>query len=351
MTASERSIFGLAKQTAKGTPNVTDNLFKYMLFTEGVASPQSIVVPLDQEIGGGAMLRSVIKAGVTSLAQLAFIPRPEAIGHLLMGALGAQEAPVQTPPSTGTAYLHEFHLPTDQFSAPYYTIRASPGGLFGEQFQDMRVAALGFNWKAADFVRGSVGMLGGLPKPSISMASWAVDTYLDKGPQFLATLGSVELPAATAVKCLRGSITFGLDIPMDEQWIVGSYSPDDFSINSRAAVISLLLKIEDETLYKKLMYDPASGAAWAAEVYKEGNITLSFDSDVDADPGGTPYSLTFKGNGQSTQANANIVWTVSPISLRAGRQVTAVVTGTFIASPTADTPITVELMNQKSTTY
>jgi hypothetical protein len=346
MTASEKSIWGLAKQTAKGTPNVTDANFSYMLFTEGVASPQNLNLPLDQEIGGGAMLRSVIKAGVTSLSQLTFIPRPDIIGHMLFGALGASVAPVSNP---GGSKKHVFNQATDQFSAPYFTVRSSPGGLFGEQFQDMRVAALGFNWKAADYLRGTLGMIGGLPKPSINMATWAPATYLDDGPQFLATLGTVEIPAATAVKCLRGSFTIGLDIPMDEQWIVGSYYPDDFAINSRAAVVSLLLKIEDETLYKKMMYDPASGTSWLADVMKEGDITLSFASDVDA---GTaePYLLQFKGNGQSG-ADANITWTISPIGLRAGRQVTAVVTGTFLASPTADESITVELTNTHATQY
>jgi len=351
MTASERSIFGLAKQTAKGTPNVTDNLFKYMLFTEGVASPQNLNLPLDQEIGGGAMLRSVIKAGVTSLAQLTFIPRPTIIGSLLLGVLGGEGTPVQIPPTTGTAYKHSFKQATDQFSAPYFTVRSSPGGIWGETYQDMRVAALGFNWKAADYLRATVGLVGGLPTPSVPMTLWAPDTYLDKGPQFLATLGTVEIPEATAVKCLRGSFTIGLDIPMDEQWIVGSYFPDDFAINSRAAVCSLLLKIESEALYKKMMYDPASGSAWLASLMHEGNFHMQFLSDRNAeDTVPTPFSIQFKGNGLST-TDANVVWTISPIGLRAGKQVTAVVTGTFLASPTIDEAITVELINNQVAVY
>ena len=180
--------------------------------------------------------------------------------------------------------------------------------------------------------------------------TWNPSTYLDGGPQFLATLGTVEIPEATAVKCLRGSFTIGLDIPMDEQWIVGSYFPDDFAINSRAAVISLLLKIESETLYNKMMYDPAAGLAWTAEVMKEGNIHLSFLSDMDA---GTdePYSLQFKGNTQS-DATANIAWTVSPLGLRAGKQVTCVATGTFLANTAVGAEaITVELVNAQAAAY
>jgi len=348
MTASEKSIWGLAKQAGKGTPNVTDAEFSYMLFTEGVASPQNLNLPLDQEIGGGAMLRSVIKAGVTSLSQLTFIPRPTIIGKFLHGVLGKAAVGTAQP---GGSYKHTFTQDTDQFSAPFFTIRSSPGGIWGEQFQDMRVAALGFNWKAADYLRATVGFVGGLPTPNVSMTAWAPATYLDGGPQFLATLGTVEIPEATAVKCLRGSITIGLDIPMDEQWIVGSYSPDDFAINSRAAVVSLLLKIDAASLYNKMMYDPAAGNAWLAELMHEGNIHLSFLSDHDA---GTdePYSIQFKGNTHS-DADANIAWTISPIGLRAGRQVTAVVTGTFLASSAspAHEPITVELVNKLATAY
>ena len=347
MTASERSVFGLAKQSGKGSPNTTDAEFSYMLFTEGVASPQNLNLPLDQEIGGGAMLRNVIKAGVTSLAQLTFIPRPTILGKFLLGVLGCENTPSA---NGGGSYIHSFVQQDDQFYAPYFTVRSSPGGIWGETFQDMRVAALGFNWKAADYVRATLGMIGGLPTPSVAMTTWAPATYLDDGPQFIATLGTVEIPESTAVKCLRGSVTIGLDIPMDEQWITGSYYPDDFAINSRAAVISLLLKIESETLYKKMAYDPSSGGSWLADVMREGNIHLAFDSDVDA---GTsePYRLQFKGNTHS-DADANIVWTVSPIGLRAGKQVTAVVTGTFLANPAAGhEAITVELTNAQSSTY
>jgi hypothetical protein len=37
--------------------------------------------------------------------------------------------------------------------------------------------------------------------------------------------------------------------------------------------------------------------------------------------------------------------------MRAGRQIVMNVTGTFLASPTADEPITVRLINQKTTQY
>jgi Phage tail tube protein len=347
MTASESSYVGLAKQTGKGTPNVTDNAFKYLLFTEGGISPANVVVPLDMEVGGGAMQRSLAKMGVMSQGAFQIIPRPTVLGDFLLGALGQAAAPVQQ--DTTTAYLHAFTLPANQFSAPYFTVRSNPGGLWGEQFQDLRLSALVLNWKAADYVRGTVAFMGGLPTPNVSTGSWSPAAKVDGGPQFIAPLGDVELPLATDVKVLQGSVAMGMIMPMDEQWITGSYSPDDFEINQRSFVISLLLKISDAALYNKIQYDPANGAAWTANIFKAGSFKLEMVSDAQA---GTtyPYKLAIEGNGE-TGDTANVAWSAAPIALRAGRQITMAVTGTFLADPTAGAPITVSLTNAQSTQY
>jgi hypothetical protein len=293
------------------------------------------------------MLRSLVKVGVTSGGVFTFIPRPESIGHFLLGALGNVGAATQI--DTSAAYSHAFDLGTDQFAAPYFTIRSSPGGLWGETFQDSRVAALGLNWKAADYVRASVALLGGTPTPNVSTAAWTAASLVDSGPQLLAPLGVVELPTGTSAKVLSGSFAAGMDIPLDEQWITGSYEPDDFDINQRSFTLTLAVKLTDGSLYEKIMYDPAAGGAWAASVFKEANINLQFVSDQEADTG-YPYSILVEANG-STGAAANVAWSATPIRLRAGTQVTMAVTGTFLADPAAGQPITVTLTNQRTTDY
>ena len=345
MTASERSYVGLAKQTAKGTPNTTDASFVYFLFSEGSVGPQNLVIPLDQEVGGGAMLRSVIKAGVSSMGAFTIIPRPHSLGHFLLGALGEAATPTGGPPD----YTHVFSMPADQFSAPYWTIRSAPGNIWGETFQDCRIASLNLSWRAADYLRGAVTFVGGLPTPNVSMASWSCATYVDKGPQFIAPLSDIELPTATNAKVLSGAIMMGMQIPMDEQWITGSYSPDDFDINQRAFSVTLALKVTDATLYNKMSYDPANGAAWVADMFKEADIKLYFASDQLADTG-TPFSLNIAANGESG-ADANLYWSATPIALRAGRQVTMAVTGIFTASAVVAEPITVTLVNTESAQY
>jgi hypothetical protein len=345
MTAALGSFMGFAKQTAKGTPNVTDASFQYLLFTQGVIAPQNVVVPLDTEIGGGALLRDVKKVGVTSGGAVEFIPRPATLGTILMGILGKDSIGVVAD----TTYTHTFTLPTDQFSTPYYTLRSAPGNMWGEQFQDCRFSGLSLQWKAAGFLRGQLGIVGGLPG-KVATTTWTPMTYLDGGPQFLTPIATVELPTATPVKCLSGSFSAGVSIPLDEQWMVGSYSPDAMDITARQFSINLVLKIIDATLYSKVMYDPAGGSAWLAGLMREGNFSLKFLSDILAGVT-TPYSLDIDGNG-STGALANVIWSAAPIGLRAGGQVIMSLTGIFVADPNiAAIPISIALCNKAAVAY
>jgi len=443
MTAAEKSFIGLAKQDEKGTPNTTDAEFNYLLFRAGGVAPQNIVLPLDAEVGGGAMLRDMVKVGVTSGGALDIIPRPDTLGHFLLGAMGdietanedgesfklksdaimadvyLQSIPqtgydigISSPPTTRTlivkgteggegplagtvtvygtdaldapleedfildgdeyivgeeefktvtevdlpvrvdpgdmvrvgwddpAYRHLFKLPTDQFDAPYYTVRSAPGQLWGEQFQDCRVAGLAITFAGARFVEGAVTFMGGLPTP-VSIATWDALTYLDEGPQFLApTSLGIELPPATGLKVLSGSVAWGLAIPLDEQWVVGSYSPDDFDINQRSMVITMAVKLTSDTLYKKLMYDGVGAVSeWTAEIYREGQMQLSLRSPIEASTG-NPYELTIRAH----DTEDNIVWSAAPIGLRAGRQIVMAVTG-VVLNTSAGNPIEVELVN------
>jgi hypothetical protein len=194
MAAAEASFVGIAKQVAKGTPNVTDASFDYLLFNEGGISPASVIVPLDQEVGGGAMLRDVQKMGVVSGGQFSFTPRPKTIGHLLIGALGADTV-------TGTtSYTHVFKMPADQFDAPYFTMRSAPGNLWGEQFQDCRVNNLTLAWRGANYVRGQFSVQGGLPTKVVTTL-WTPSTKIDGGPQFITPISTIELPTARLSRC------------------------------------------------------------------------------------------------------------------------------------------------------
>lgn len=338
--SADSSVFGIAQQTAKGTPNVTDAEFKYILFTEGVPTPQNITRALDREVGAGALPQGSVKVGVLSGAQMQFIPRPQTLGELLYAQLGAVSTADATP-----VFTHTFTLPTDQFSQPYYTLRSGIGNSWGEQYNDNKLASLALRWRGADFVRGAYAFQGGLPQKVASMAAWLPEDYVDEGPQFLSPVSDIELPTGSDIKVLEGAITFGSAVPLDEQWIVGSYYPDDTPTANRAIGITMTVLIEDNTLYQKMMYDPAGGVAWTADIFREADIKLQFLSDQ-VISAGNPYSLTIEANGlNQASGNSNIQWSVQPVAIQAGRQLKMVISGIFTSGPTSDEPVTVTLIN------
>jgi hypothetical protein len=355
MAAAEGSYLGLARQTNGVTENVTDADFKYLLFREGGFSPQNVVIPLDDEIGGGALLRNVVKVGVTGGGALDFIPRPETLGHFFAGALG-KDASVAD--GAGGAFKHTFTLADDEFSAPYYTLRSVINGVnTGEVYPHARIATFGLSFRGARFVEAQAGFLSGTPKPA-STVGWAtLDTGtnfdVDGGPQFLAPLGLVQLPinsVLTDANVLAGSFVCGMNVPLDEQWVVGKYSPAALDISKRTFALSMTLKAESDKLYKRLMYGGEAAAAWLTDLMREANFKLEFSSDGLADVG-KPYKFAIKGNGKSGQ-DANVVWSAQPIGLRAGRQVIMQVSAVFLASPlSADEELTVELTNKHIASY
>jgi hypothetical protein len=428
MTSSDSSLLGFAKQSGVGVPNVTDGSFKYLLFNQGGMGPENHTLPLDPEVGGGAMLRDVVKVGVLSRGQIAFIPRPDTLGNMLLGATGTVQTDVVLPATalsnalitfgfnapaspvvlslvcsaacvqvvtiigtdsaggalneavtltgvtpkltTGvfktitsiqlgttpvtttltiscsptTAHKHVFTLGTNQFAAPYYTFRAAPGSMWGEQFQDCRFSALNLAWRGANFVRGEAAMIGGLPAKVASMASWGAPALTDGGPQFLAPVSNVAVPTGASLKVISGSFSAGMNIPMDEQWITGSYSPDAFDITQRAFQLSLVVKIVDNTLYQKAMYDAAGGNAWAVAMMREAAIDINLKSAIEI-VSGVPYSLNIRANGLST-ASANVVWSAQTIAFRPGKQITMALSGTFLADPMGGEPIALSLVNK-----
>lgn len=343
MTSALDSHFGLAKQTAKGSENTTDAEFQYFYFSEGPGvSPVPIVVPLDQEIGSGSLIRNVKRLGVSSGGSVSMIPRAESIGWLLLGALGT----VSTVTSAGYN-THTFKFGSNEFTTPYFTIRRRTTALGGEIAPDVRVAGLSFNFAAADFLRADAAFVGaGLPKKA-DTASWDPTSYLDPTPEFVTANGSLSL-AGESLKVLRGSLAIGNNMPLDEQFIVGSLTPDDIEMVSRAIVMQATVKA-DADLYTQLMYDSAGGNNWTTGILKDASLSMSFES-TEVITGATKYSLEFHANEEAAAGTPNIAWSVEPVVLRGNRQVLMNVTATVLADNAsyADGPFSVKLVNTRT---
>jgi len=339
MVSSESSFLGFGQQNVKGNPATFDSVFQYLLFRRSNFGPQNISIPLGGEVGGGAVERNVVKVGVTAGGAIEFIPRPDTLGHMFYGVTGQYTAPADPPYN-----LHTFDFATDHFSAPYYTVRYSPGGLWGEQYADCRFNFLSLEWQAANFVTGTVGLQGITPT-KVSTSNWGALAKVDSGPQFLAPKGAIELPTGVSAKVLAGSFIATAAIPMDQQFTVGNYYPAGVDITQRAFVLNLTVKITDEDLYEKAQYDPAQSGAWAANIFKEADFLLNFKSDKTFEDDGAVtrnYEFTIAANG-SSGSGANVAWTAQPLELIAQRQVVMQLQGTFLADPSGNTPLTITL--------
>ena len=355
MTSALNSHFGFALQTAKGTPNVTDTAYHYQFFSEGTGiEPEPMYLPLDQEIGSGQLIRDVKAVGVVGRGQFRFIPRPNFLGYLLLGALG--QVTNTAPTGQLTTATHLFDFQANQFNLPYFTMRRRiSAGNFGDIVPDCRIETLQIEAKAANFVRGTCSVLGaGMPSITNTPDAWNAATYLDASDPFLTCKGTVELPTGTGLTLLEASITMANQMPLDEQMVIGHYTPDDIEVVMRSITVQFTAKVKDISLYQKMKYgQTGSGsitypASWLPNVYREAALNLTFQSERENDPG-VPSSITIAANG-SSGANSNIAWSCQPIGLRGNNQVVLSFSGTVLADNTAAAagPFSVTLHNTKT---
>ncbi|MEM4235163.1 MAG: hypothetical protein QXU75_08450 [Candidatus Methanomethylicaceae archaeon] len=432
MATAENSLLGFAAQSAIGSEVTTDASFDYLYFTDGAMGVNNINLPLDPEIGGGAMLRNIVRAGVSTAGQITFIPRPKTLAKIASGVLGsatinnygvnwdafgsgwitssqtynatlATANPVEvlvvktgasnivisgedessqainytiapasgpgrytstqtfkkitgvTVPSgaklklgireTGAkTYVAKLDQ-SDQFSIPYHTVRFLPGKLWKETYVDTRFVALGLEWAASQFMRGTLAMLGRQPK-------FANDTSLtaspDNGSPFVGVSGYVEF-GGTSLKTIGGNFAVQNQVSMDEEYVIGSYYPETLSIVSRTAAINFIVKIDDADLYKKMMYNPSASNEWSEQIMRDGNFVFSLASEPRASST-SPFSSGAPSDYQALRNRIMIyadmdaqkmAWTATPIGLRAQRQITMQMSGLFLADVD---PITIEVV-------
>lgn len=252
------------------------------------------------------------------------------------------------------SYTHTYTLGANQYSAPYYTFRSAPASLWGEQYNDCRVSFTALTFRSPDYLRGTFAFMGRTPS-KVSTGTWGALAKVDGGAQFITPASAIEIPTSTSAKVLSGSIALISNIPLDQQYIVGGYEPVGLDIVSRQFNVQFGLKIDDEVLYTKMMYDPAGGNAWVPDIFREADNLIRFRSDKDAaiyTPAGATvnsrsFELTVSGNGLSGD-NSNVAWSATPPARVAQRQLVMNVVGTFLADPTAGEPITLTLVNRRA---
>lgn len=337
MASSNNTRLGMAIQTNGSTINTTAAAFNYFTYGEGAMGVTNMNVPAEDGIGTGGFPSAVEKMGVFAQGGFDGVAHAQSLGLLLYGALGAKAAPT----ADGQGFVHAFSVGTDKLALPYFTVRQYNPSLAGggEVFPHARVAGLGLSWRAANYLRNQVALMGAVADFDTDVADWS--PTVDLGPTFIAPKATIAWPSET-VKVLSGAVQFGAQIPLDGQWITGSYTPDAMDIVSRQAAVQLVLKITDNTLYRKFVYDPAGGAAWAANIMKEGGVTLTFESSQVYDTA-KPYKLVIAFDNTSE----NVAWAAEPLSIRAGQPVTLAITGTILGATNSE--VTATLYNDTAT--
>ena len=184
--------------------------------------------------------------------------------------LGILDKDTVTHDVANSTYSHKFTHNTDEFDAPWFTGRQAPGQLWGEIYPDMRMSPAWFSlWRAARFVEAEAAFVGaGVPSKAAALTGWSPADLPGWRPAVPGPLGTIELPTSTAAAVTSGALAMSLTQPVDDKMIVGSYSPATLDIVRRTYVLSLVLRIEDGTLYNKMQLDPAGGTAWVAKLMR-----------------------------------------------------------------------------------
>jgi hypothetical protein len=328
---SMTSAFGLARQTAKGTPATTG--FTWLLSNEMGAGPQERVIQLPPEMGGGLLSTGLIKAGVSGSAGLRFIPRPNSLGDLLLAATGNVGSVAGSQSGT---YVHTFTKGADEADLPYHTIRRSMATSFGEQITDARLGTLVLDMQAINVVEGQVALQGIEPAPVADISGWSPAP--DRTPPFNACKGVCKINTTdtpTTLPVRAATLSFGNRLGVDNEFVVGSNFPRDVDVLGRAIGIQFVVFVTGIDLYRKLMYDPAGTNVWLAQVFSSSELDLEFKTAEYA-AGTTPYSLKLEA--------AKSQWTVTPIAARANDVLIVRVAG-MVVQPASGEAFTLTLTN------
>ncbi len=333
------SSFGIAKQSAKGTPATTG--FNWFLFNEGMAGAQERTTQLPPEAGGGILSRGLIKMGVSGAGGGQLIPRANSLGALLLGVMG-KDTPtakdMDATPLSGDEYTeHVFTFDTDMSVVPYWTIRRSVSNSFGEQVTDAKVAGVSLEMAALNVVEGQFAMMGIEPCLVEDVSAW--NPSPDGSPPFSAAKGVCKINSVDDAESLpvrAATLQIGNALNVDKEFIVGSYFPRDVDLLTRAASASFVVFVQNSELYAKMSYDPAGGTSWLADVFESAELDLQFNTVETIGTSAVPYGL--KVGATKTQ------WTVRPIGVRANDIVVVQVSG-MIAQPSLGEALTLTLNN------
>lgn len=279
--ASQAGEWGFAPQAAKvgnGTFTPGSYTWRRMPVLTANVGPVQLQDVLPPEIGGVIAPRGAYKRGTFVGGSLDMLPRVEnVLGFLLYAACG-QVSTITGKDLDGitstnvNSHLFSFNTSDSAFQPWMAVRRLIPGAVAAD-----RLLESGYDCK----VTGASIIIPASGKPLVRMGvvgrAWVEEedptlvwnnSYEDGGTIPESCSGYVTL-GADAPKVLQCTIDLinGLTNPQQE-FILGSYYPDDFAALSRAMSIRVMIKWENPDLYQKAVTGGAAGTTWSPTPYR-----------------------------------------------------------------------------------
>jgi hypothetical protein len=295
------------------------------------------------------------------------LPRLEdTFGELLLAAFGAVAAPVADP-TYDAVYDHVFKYAANPSYLPWMTaMRYIPKNNANLQdlveiVEDSMITTLAFTIPAPGLMMADMAVQGRVPssakEPNFGTLNggYTFVTFEDGDSIPISCVGGVTVDG-NPLPSVGATITVmnGLTTPQQE-YVIGSYYPDDFIPITRSLQVRLMHKIDDLDLYQKLLINkvgtsaPAVSDDWSpapfyAPLIIEAKSPVNIGTDT-VSPGrnDTPYSIKFTAQ--------KVYWQVrAPVPLTAGQFLVQEYIGTVV-EPAAGDYATVTLRNARATQY
>lgn len=216
MPASNIADLSMAIQIAKGTPAIPAiaTMSRVYLAGGGISAIRENAEV--EETSSSRMRSETYTRQIRAGGSPAFFARPEMLGWLLWGGMGAKASSAGPDP-----FLHTFTLALVQ---PYMTFWKMLGGALFERFADCKVASLAFHSEAGQPLRVTAEVIGLLPASQtahvVTVVVETTDTLMHADAKSLltfegapvASIGTVDLTITNGITLQQGDDVFGYQI-------------------------------------------------------------------------------------------------------------------------------------------
>lgn len=297
------------------------------------------------EVGGIPTPTIPYRAGLLCTGGALINPRLEStLGWLLYGAVGAitTTADMNVFGTTGQTGLfnHTFKFDQSTANVPYMSFRKKiPGAvsteISGETFKDCKIVGLTFSLPNDGLINARVDVIGRSVEytNSTGVASWTYgNTYMedyqsipigsiDAGYLQIPGFSASDLPITAAQVTLQNA-----PLDMRQERVFGSPYIDDITIVGRALTADVVVKWQNDQLYRAIMTGATNATVWTAIPFV-ANLDIYVRSPADISGKSFPYQFRVQA--------PKVMWQmVGGIRLAGNQALMMRLTGTAIAGST-----------------